>query len=306
MAEEKGFGLRLMEQIQNEGTVHQEAVSKIEAITRRNLVSYTSFFQHPAGTIADPDARLIETLLQSIDTKKYAGTLDLMINSPGGDPTAAEKIILTCRQYAKSFRVIVPQSAMSAATMIAMGADRIVMTETAEIGPIDPQMIQKLPNGQEVVRPAAAFVDAYRDLVSKMQEAIEAGKPPHPYVEMLRRIDSPWIQVCLKARRLAERIARDCLSQYMLRTKTADEVAAVVKNFLAEGEEFSHGRAIRARKATKLGLDVEAIETGDNLWKAVWELHERSQRYVQALGLAKYLVARSGGINVRVQAMKIS
>ncbi len=306
MMEQKGFGLRLMDEIQNEGIVHNEGVAKIEAVTERNFVSYTSFFQHPAGTIDDPDARWIETLFQSIDLAKYPDTLDLMINSPGGSPTAAEKIILTCRKYAKSFRVIVPQTAMSAATMVAMGADKIVMTETAEIGPIDPQMIQKLSNGQEIIRPAAAYVDAYRDLVNRMQESITSGKPPHPYVELLRKIDPTWIQVCLKARQLAKKIVHDCLSQHMLHGKAETEIDAIVKNFLTEGEEFSHGRAIRAEKVKNFGLDVEVLATGSDLWKLVWELHERCQRHVQSAGLAKYFVARSGGINVRVQPLQIS
>ena len=143
-AEPKGFGLRLMDVMQNEGIVHHELIAQVEQLTQRNLLSYTSFFQHPAGIIDDHDPRMIETLLKSIDLSKYPGTLDLMINSPGGSPTAAEKIVLTCRAYATSFRVIVPQTAMSAATMVAMGADIILFTPTSEIGPIDPQMVQRL------------------------------------------------------------------------------------------------------------------------------------------------------------------
>ena len=61
--EPKGFGLHLMDDIQNEGVVHQEVVARIEALTNRNLVSYSSFFAHPAGIIDDPDPRMIETLL---------------------------------------------------------------------------------------------------------------------------------------------------------------------------------------------------------------------------------------------------
>lgn len=306
--EPKGFGLRLMDQIQNEGVVHNELVARIEVLTNRNLISYTSFFDHPAGTIHDHDARLLETMLQSIDLARYPDTLDLMLNSPGGSPVAAEKIVLTCRSYVKSFRVIVPQSAMSAATMVAMGADNILMTDTAELGPIDPQMVQRLAPGVEILRPAKAFIDAYLELVNKMQEAIKGGHPPHPYIELLRtKIDPPWIQVCVRARQLAERIAVDFLSRWMLNGKPPEEVQAVVNRFLAEGEEGSHGRAIRAAKAKEFGLPgVDVVATGSDLWRAIWELHERNQRCAQTKVLAKYFVARSGGINVQVQAMQLS
>jgi len=306
--EPKGFGLHLMDQIQNEGVVHHELIVRIEDLTKRNLISYTSFFEHPAGTIHDQDARWLETMLQSIDLARYPGTLDLMLNSPGGSPVAAEKIVLTCRSYAKNFRVLVPQSAMSAATMVAMGADGILMSDTAELGPIDPQMVQRLPNGIEILRPAKAYIDAYLELVNNMQEAIQSGKHPQPFIELLRTtIDPPWIQVCVRARQLAERIAVDFLSRWMLQGKQPQEIQDVVNRFLLEGEEGSHGRAIRAVKAKEFGLqNVEVVQTGSKLWQGIWELHERCQRYTQANVLAKYFVARSGGMNVRVQPMRVN
>lgn len=303
--EPKGFGLRVMDEIQNENTVHHSGVQAIEALTKRNLVVYESFFSHPAGIIDDPDAAMIERLLTSINLSEYPGGIDLMINSPGGNPTTAEKIILTCRTYADSFRVIVPASAMSAATLVAMGADVIVMTPTSEIGPIDPQMRVQTPQGP-ISRPAAAWVDAYRDLVNKMQQAIVGSQPPHPYAEMLRKLDPSWIQVCLKARQLAERIALDYLQKHMLSGKNEDEIRSVVKNFLTEGEEFSHGRATRYEKAQEYGLAVDALEKGSPLWEAVTTLHARCEHYVQTRGYAKYFLGRNGGINVSVKQVQIS
>jgi hypothetical protein len=305
MPSETRFGLNLMDQIQNEGTVHSQAIAAVEAITKRNLVVYESFFSHPAGIIDDPDAAWIERLLTSINLGEYPDTLDLMIHSPGGNPTTAEKIILTCRNYAKSFRVIVPRTAMSAATLIAMGADVIVMTATADIGPIDPQMRLQTPQGV-TSRPAAAFVDAYLDLVNKMQAAIKAGAAPHPFAEMLRKLDPSWIQVCVKARQLAERIAFDCLMNYMLLGKTEAEVRQVISNFLTEGEEFSHGRAIRAEKAQRYGLKIDVVRQGSPLWEAITVLHDRCEHYVQTRGYAKYFLCRSGGVNVNVRQVQIS
>ncbi len=307
-AEPKGFGLRLMDVMQNEGVVHHELIARIEQLTQRNLISYTSFFQHPAGIIDDHDTRMIETLLKSIDLSRYPGTLDLMINSPGGSPTAAEKIVLTCRAYAKSFRVIVPQTAMSAATMVAMGADTILFTPTSEIGPIDPQMVQRLPNGAVVVRSAKAHIDAYLDLVNNTQDAIRNQQPPQPFLQLLNtKIDPPWIQECLKARQLAAKIAAEFLSRWMLSGKTTKEVDETVQRFVEEGDQGSHGRAIRAEKAKEFGLaGVEVVQADDDLWMPIWELHERCQRYVQSKGLAKYVVARNGGINVQAQVMQIS
>jgi hypothetical protein len=293
-----------MDQIQNEGSVHYEAVARVEAITKRNLICYTAFLQHPAGSIVPDDSQLIETLLRSLDLSLYPDTLDLLLHTPGGDPTAAERIVMTCRSYAKSFRVLVARSAMSAGTLVAMGADAVVMTETAELGPIDPQMIVTGPEGQ-FLRPAAAFVDAYLDLIGKSQEAIKTGVPPHPYVELLRKLDPTWIQVCLKARELARTIAGEFLRKYMLHGKPRREIDETVERFMREGELLSHGRIVRKEKAEEYGLTVDSVEKGSDLDAALWELQTRCERYVQSNGFAKYLVARSGGINVAVQRLAV-
>ena len=55
--------------------------------------------------------------------------IDLLLHSPGGDIDAAEKLITLIRKRAGTarVRVIVPDYAKSAATLIALGADTIVM-----------------------------------------------------------------------------------------------------------------------------------------------------------------------------------
>jgi len=301
-SDNKGYGLALLNQIQNDTPVHQELVRRVEAITQRNLICYTAHFGHPAGTIVQPDGQLIELLLRSIDLSQYPDTLDLMLHTPGGDPTAAERIVMTCRNFSKSFRVIVARTCMSAGTLTAMGADSILMTETAELGPIDPQMITADPGGQgAVVRPAASFVDAYVDLIQKAQSAIKANEPPHPFLELLKRLDPTWIQVCLKARELARTLGHEFLKKYMHSKKTDQDIEKVIDRFMKEGELLSHGRIIRYEKAKEYGLDVNKVITGEPLDRALWELQMRCENYVQTRRFAKYLVGRAGGINVNVE-----
>ncbi|MFQ5800046.1 MAG: hypothetical protein ACE5H0_15320 [Bacteroidota bacterium] len=68
-------------------------------------------------------------------------------------------------------RVIVPQGAMSAATMLTCSANRIVMGKHSFLGPIDPQIILQTPLGNQAV-PAHAILDQFR----KAQE--ECKNPP--------------------------------------------------------------------------------------------------------------------------------
>ena len=67
--------------------------------------------------------------------------LDLILHSPGGSSMAAEAIVTYLRSRFNHIRVIVPQLAMSAATMIACAANEILMGKHSFLGPTDPQIV---------------------------------------------------------------------------------------------------------------------------------------------------------------------
>jgi len=75
-------------------------------------------------------------------------TLDVFLDSSGGDPDAAYQLITFLRTKCEKMRMIVPDWAKSAATLMCLGADEIWMTDTAELGPLDTQ-IQDPKNPQE-------------------------------------------------------------------------------------------------------------------------------------------------------------
>lgn len=96
--------------------------------------------------------------------------LDLLLQSLGGDIDKAEKIVYMCREKAKSFRVIIPESAKSAATLIALAADSIVMGYISELGPIDPRVVITTPDGQVIYRPAQSFLDALETIKDEVKK----------------------------------------------------------------------------------------------------------------------------------------
>lgn len=73
--------------------------------------------------------------LKQKDRKK----IDLFIYSRGGDSDVPWSLVSMIREYCEegSFSVLIPYRAHSAATVIALGADEIVMTKKGELGPID-------------------------------------------------------------------------------------------------------------------------------------------------------------------------
>ena len=73
--------------------------------------------------------------------------LDLVLHSPGGSLEAADQIVQYIRSKYEHIRAIIPQNAMSAATMIACACDEIVMGKQSAIGPTDPQITFPTPSG---------------------------------------------------------------------------------------------------------------------------------------------------------------
>src|SRR5262249_46262744 len=81
-----------------------------------------------------------ELLLQLQALPAETSELDLLLVSNGGDPTVAWRGVSLIRERTKKFSVLVPQAAYSAATLIALGADEIVMHPHGNLGPTDPQI----------------------------------------------------------------------------------------------------------------------------------------------------------------------
>src|SRR5690349_11990236 len=75
--------------------------------------------------------------------------VDLLISSLGGDPLTAWRIMSLLRGRFRRVGALVPFNAFSAATLLALGADEIVLHPHASLGPIDPQ-IRTIDNGQQV------------------------------------------------------------------------------------------------------------------------------------------------------------
>jgi hypothetical protein len=64
----------------------------------------------------------------------------LVLDSFGGVSLAAYRIASLFQRNAKSFTVVIPRIAKSAATLLALGADEIILGDDAELGPLDVQV----------------------------------------------------------------------------------------------------------------------------------------------------------------------
>lgn len=92
----------------------------------------------PATSMLGP--HLYRQFHRERDRMKAEGPAVLVIDSGGGYAQAAFQIANLFRRHAGGFVAVVPRYAKSAATLLTLGADEILMGEDAELGPLDAQL----------------------------------------------------------------------------------------------------------------------------------------------------------------------
>lgn len=83
---------------------------------------------------------VIEYFIDHLDKICPCEKISLFLYTRGGDTSAARNIVNLLRMYGDSLQVIVPYKAHSSGTIISLGANEIVMTKQATLGPIDPSI----------------------------------------------------------------------------------------------------------------------------------------------------------------------
>ena len=123
-------------------TYRLKALKKLHEKTQRNIIAYYSGWLSRPGVqllgINDEDMNGFMNAVYGLD--KTVG-LDLILHTPGGSIASAESIVNYLHlMFHKDIRVIVPQVAMSAGTMIACSSREIILGKQSSLGPIDPQL----------------------------------------------------------------------------------------------------------------------------------------------------------------------
>jgi len=247
------------------------------------LVAYVLRFGHTRTSMGSADIPALETILNSISG---AEQLNLLLHSPGGDPMIIEKIVDMCRSHLsgnnKKFRVIVPNVAKSAATVLALGSDKILMGYCSEIGPIDPQ-VQIAVSGVTHWVSAWSFVEARDSLMDEIDEATKKKQPLAGFLQQLAGLNIPFTKEMENWVYFAGKTAETLLYKYMLvarfpnariRRRKAQQIA---QKLLSKALFPVHGQFIDGPTAQKLDLEVELLGRDEDLWLKLWEYYIRAE-----------------------------
>jgi ClpP class serine protease len=277
--------LQEMQEAAQGKTIRQEVIRQIESfdpqIPRRLLV-YVANIDYPASALSTADIVPLGDALASLGK---VDRLDALLHTVGGSGDMAEKFVEMCRSHCPhNLRVIVPNMAKSAGTLIALGADEIVMGYCSELGPIDPQIQIVVGNKPQWVS-AWTFIRTRDLLQQKTQEAIAKGENAAVYLQQLAGIDPVFVTHCEQLMTFARQLVRKFIFRRARDRQYAEEQAKQVVDFLGNVEEhISHGRLISARELKDHcgpALYVRELAEDDRLWQLVWELYVRCEVYLK-------------------------
>lgn len=119
-------------------TLRKELYLKIEEKRNSKLLVYITGDRLGWETQISNDAT--EYFIEHLDKIKVVPKISLFLYSVGGETLAGWNIVNLIRQFCDDFEVIVPSKARSTGTLMCLGANRIVMTKQATLGPIDPSL----------------------------------------------------------------------------------------------------------------------------------------------------------------------
>jgi hypothetical protein len=208
----------------------------------------------PVLSIVDEDLTGIMTVIHRL----RGPNLDLILHSPGGSIEAAESLVEYLRSKFRNIRVIVPHLALSAPTIVACGANVVVMGKHSFLGPIDPQILVQTPLGSSYV-PAQAIIEQFEKAVEECQDSRRLPA----WIPMLSQYGPHLLVFCDNASELSKALVQDWLRRWMLkddsnRVNKSREIA----NCLANHREFrSHARHIPRHTLKRKGFRVEYLET---------------------------------------------
>lgn len=288
--------LAISAEAQQQPSTRKALFQKIEKeLDGRALVTFFTSFNHPVQ-IEDADVDALEAVLQKLDTAKG---LALLVSSPGGDGLSAERIVNTCRAYSGThdYWAIVPGKAKSAATVVCMGAAKIMMAPSSELGPIDPQIFP-VENGRRKAFSLYNLVEGYDRL---FREAVAATGHLEPYLQQLSKYDDRDINTYRGIIQLSVDIAKKILGVGMMKGKNTDDIEKKIQIFLnPSAGALAHGRPIFIGEATDSGLLCEQIDVKSSLWQAIYELYVRTNMYVSSPGACKAIESKSEAFHAPV------
>lgn len=239
--------------------VRKKYVKELFDNTKRNTIIYATKWtpgeiQANLVSIVDED---IQAFMEAINGLK-GDELDLILHTPGGSGEATEAIVSYLRKKFNYIRIIVPQAAMSAGTMLCCAADEIVMGKHSFLGPTDPQVILQTPVGVQAIA-AHAIIEQFQ---RAQTEISNNPKLLNSWLPMLSQFGPALLVQCQNQITFSKKLVEDWLQKYMFKNEgDAKEKATNISDYLSTHSNFkTHSKHLNIDDIEKIGIKVKSLE----------------------------------------------
>lgn len=249
-------------------------IKGLEEERKSKIVVYFTGDRKPFGSrIAEDAVRPLFQHLLNLKLDEECQTIDLFLYSRGGDVSVPWRIATMFREFCKVLNILVSYKAQSAATLLSLGADSIIMSKKAELGPIDPTLVRATAGGEGVLPQQEISVEDVNSFISFVKEKanindqVALAQITKTLVDQIGPLALGSVNRQSSHIRLA---ARKLLTSR--RDKMDEERINTIIETLTE-KMYSHGHAIGRTEARDYGLPVifPDNKTEDMMWRLYLE-----------------------------------
>ncbi|HXS77729.1 MAG TPA: hypothetical protein VN753_16225 [Terracidiphilus sp.] len=238
----------------------QPVLDKLSNLLGEPVITY---WISSKGSICQSDVASLYALLRNIGS---IDRLSLFVKSDGGSGQASLRMVNLLRRYVKHLTVLAPLECQSAATMLALGADKILMGPLAHLSAVDTSLTHDLsPIDRDNDRVSVSNDELLRVIRLWTEQAKDSTT--NPYAALFPYVHPLVIGAVDRSSALSTRICEEILSYHMQDQERAREIS----NNLNSGYP-SHNYPITLREAKRIGLNVESME--DSVNAQLFELNE--------------------------------
>ena len=237
---------------------------EIEKYRGRPLVVYATKFVEgvPPGAPNFIDLSDVDGFTDLVNSIKSNESIDVLLHSPGGRPDATERLVGILRGKFKEVNFLIPHSAYSAATMLALSGNHIILHPSAILGPIDPQI-----NGIPARSIRRGFEKVKERIAKEGPETLPA------YIPLIEKYSLDLLELCDDSEKLSRELVSTWLKNYMFKgEKNVDKkIKRAVAYFSDYDTHLLHSRPLPFEKLTEFGLKIELAD--ETLQELLWETY---------------------------------
>jgi len=232
---------------------------KIEKRRESKLLVYVTGDRPGFETQIHPE--ILDYFIDHLDRIGKPKKISLLLYTGGGNTLGAWSLVNLIRQFCDEFEVIIPAKAQSAGTLISLGANTIVMTKQATLGPIDPSLNSPL-NPQNPLTPqnptarVPVSVESIKGYFQLAQEDLKINNEENLndiMINLSNQVHPLVLGDVYRSRTQIQMLAKKLLSKQISDNEKIEKIIA----FLCS-DSGSHDYSIYRREAKdELGLNIE-------------------------------------------------